>query len=360
MSRLTIQFRTHHFSRLRLNLIMYASLPWFAVAGCKENTVSDPTTSAPADARAGFVAFIGAGRADPLWPILQAGAARYARDMKTREIRFLNPEVASPQAQINMLESLNDPLLRGVCVQLIDPEAVRPALENLNQRGVVVVSMIQPAPENLRVGHVGFDQTAVGQALAEATIEALDGAGDIMILHADPAHPVYGPRLDALEKALKLQLHIHVLARVNGQGNPRESRRIMAELSARYPRLSAWVTLDDWPLRNAGATDSFITPGCHLVTFGGGPPHWPLIENGTITTAVAAHGGDLGIYALIYCLSALSAPPRFETVYYAPLRIVRATNLHDYKRDWSYWLNGEFTGHHPDHPLVPAPYLLEK
>ncbi len=351
-----ISIRTLGFSISGVFTILCMVFPWLILAGCKEETVTEPTTTAPADPRTGFIAFVGAGRADPFWPILQASAERYTRSMKTREIRYLNPDVVSPQAQISLLESLNDPNLRGVCVQLIDPEAARSALEKLNQRGVVVVSMIQPAAENLRVGHVGFDQAAVGQALADATVEALDGQGDIMILHADPAHPIYGPRLEALNKALQLHLNIHVLARVNGLGNPRESRRAMAEISSRYPRISAWVALDEWPLRDAGATDAFIRPGCRFVTFGGAPPQWPLLENGTITAAVAAHGGDLGTYALIYCLTALSTPTRFDTVYHAPLRIVRATNLEDYKRDWSYWLSGDFHQGRPGSPMIPAPH----
>lgn len=355
MGPVAMSFRAPGFSMPRVFAILGVVLTCLMTGGCQEETVSEPTATAPADPRAGFIAFVGAGRADVFWPILQASAERYTRGMKTREIRYLNPDVASPQAQVNLLESLKDPNLRGVCVQLIDPEAARSALEKLNQRGVVVVSMIQPAAENLRVGHVGFDQAAVGQALADATVEALDGQGDIMILHADPAHPIYGPRLEALDKALKFQLDIHVLARVNGHGNSRESRRVMAELSSRYPRISAWVALDDWPLRDAGATDTFIRPGCRFVTFGGTPPQWPLIENGTITAAVAAHGGDLGTYALMYCLTALSTPTRFETVYRAPLRIVRASNLEEYKRDWSYWLNGDFDQGRPGSPMRPAP-----
>ncbi|NLX12374.1 MAG: substrate-binding domain-containing protein [Phycisphaerales bacterium] len=310
--------------------------------GCKEDTGLDPTATAPAAPPSSYVAVVGAGRGDPFWPIIQASAVRYAEDKKTVEVRYLNPHLVSPQAQIDMLESLSDPRMRGLCVQIIDSEAVRPALEKLARRGVVVVSMIQPAPESIRVGHVGFDQFAIGRLLAEATVEALGGQGDIMILHADPQHPVFGPRLTALNEALQLHPGIHVLSRVSGQGNPRDSRRVMADLSARYPRLSAWVMVDDWPLRDAGPTDSFLNPGCRLITFGGTPSHWPLIEDGTITAAVAAHGGDLGTYALMYCLTALGTPTLFETVYHAPLRIVRAANLEEYKRDWHYWLEGDF------------------
>ena len=96
------------------------------------------------------------------------------------------------------------------------------------------------------------------------------------------------------------------------------------------------------------------TVNVSLIIFGGTPPHWPLIEKGTITAAVAAHGGDLGTYALMYCLTALSSPTSFITVYHAPLRIVRASNLEDYKRDWHYWLSGEF------HQSVTGGLLMEK
>jgi len=314
--------------------------------GCDERPPQAETATLQSGltADSGLIALVGAGEGDPLWPILKTGARHYADGHGAIRIRYLNPAGRSPQDQIDCLRSLSDPELRGLCIDIIDANALKPILRDMHNQGIRIVSIIQPAPQEIRSGHVGFDDREIGRALAEATMDALDGAGSIALLHAGYEHPIYGLRRIAFETELERHPGAEVFAKKNCRTDAREARKIIREYSRRFPRLSAWVALDDWPLRDRGPDTLGIPPGCRFITFGGTPAQRPLVESGISTAVVAANYRELGAKAVQYCAEAFREPSRFEKRYAAPLRTVWATNLDEYKRDWAYWSTGKFPG----------------
>jgi ABC-type sugar transport system substrate-binding protein len=284
------------------------------------------------------IAFVGAARRDPLWPVLRASGEQYGRDLCSMEVRFLCPSGDSPQDQIDLLRSLDGPTLQGLCIQINNIAAVEPTLRRLHKRGMRIVSMVQPAPQDIRVAHVGFDEAAIGRALAQATARAIRDRGTIMLLHAGLEHPVYGPRLIGFEQEFSARHRIKVLASIDCRMDPLQARSIIRERSKRFPRLSAWVSLADWPLQGLGLADDPLPAGCRFITFGGSPPHWPLIRNGTSPAIVAANYREMGAKAIQYCEVAIRNPTHFEERYAAPLRTIWSTNLDAYIKDWSSWI----------------------
>jgi len=117
-----------------------------------------------------------------------------------------------------------------------------------------------------------------------------------------------------------------------------QARSVIRERSKRFPRLSAWVSLADWPLQGLGLADDPLPAGCRFITFGGSPPHWPLIRNGTSPAIVAANYREMGAKAIQYCEVAIRNPTHFEERYAAPLRTIWSTNLDAYIKDWSSWI----------------------
>lgn len=320
------------------------------LTGCDRRTVPQDLESAAGSPKgSGYVALIAAGRDDPLWPIIRQGAERYASSPASHQCRFLVPEGNSVRHQVHLLNSLTDPDMRGVCVQIADLDPLLPVLNDLHTRGVRIVSMMQPVPVELRVAHVGFDETALGEALAEATATAIHGEGDIMVLHAGQSGGSYAPRLAGFEQAILRYPRIQVFASLDCRRNPIEARRLIRERSERFPRLSAWVSLDDWPLRDVGEPQSPLPPGCRMITVGGLPGQWPLIAAGNILAVVAANYREIGERAAEFCANAIKHPPRFTKVYEIPLRIVTPTNLDEYERDWTFWS----TGRYPHLPTSP-------
>ncbi len=325
--------------------IAFACTVYFPILlGCDDLPESGTPSSDAIQSRnvQGFVAVVGAGRNDPLWPILKNSAQNYARYIQDMEVRFLCPEARTPHAQYELIKSLDSNGLRGLCIQPVDPAAVVPVLKRLNNKGVIVVSMITPLPRSLRSAHVGFDQREIGQALAKATAQSFQDEADIMVLTAGDEHRLYRDRLSAFQDEIRFHNHIYVLAQINCHAKSREARQIIRRRSARYPRLSAWVALDDWPLEDLGMPADLLDPACKFITFGGTPRQWPLVEKGISPALVAANYKNLGNKALLFCISAINRPIKIRNVYNAPLRTVWPTNLEEYKRDWVYWSTGQY------------------
>jgi len=329
----------------RQKLISLAMGTCLVLAGCEQNIPTDQNNDASAKTKPneGYIAFVSAGANNPMWPIIKTGAERYRKRIGALDFRYLSPKGHSPQDQIDLLESLQDPKMRGLCIHIIDVDAIRYLLQQLYTRGVVVVSIINPAPENIRSAHVGFDDEKIGEALALTTIEVLNDNGTIMVLHAGSDHPIYGPRLKAFENSLAFHHNIDVFAKINCKADPGRSRDIIRRRSKRFPRLSAWVSLHDWPIKNKREIESIIPLGCKFITFGGTPEQWPLVRNGTSPGIVAANYRFIGYRAAYFCETEVLHDSRFKNSYAAPLRIIRPTNLEEYIRDWGYWATGKYT-----------------
>ncbi len=288
----------------------------------------------------GFIAFVGTGQDDPLWPVLRAGAERFDREFGWIHVRYEAPRIASAEQQMALIRSLADSKLRGLCVQAIDPEAMVPVLEYVVRKGGRIVTMMRKVPYGKIDGHVGCDEAVVGRSLADAVVRSLRSQGTVMALHAGDRDAAMRTRYNAFREAMQPFRSIELLAENDCGGDPFRARREIASLSARYPRLSAWVSPAPWPLEHwtsTGPDDSPLPPGCRLITCGAEPPMWKYIENGTCPAVVGIVCHDLGFKALEFCQGALDAPSPGGREYLAPVRVITIENLEQYKHDWSVW-----------------------
>ena len=320
-----------HVYRCAMNYACFLAM-FITITGCESHSSGSnhATDSLLAGTRHGLIAFVAATRNDPIFPILKAGAEQYHANTGGMEVRFLEPDGDGPQHQVYLLDSLDDPMLKGVCVQMNDTTTIVPALQRLKNRGVCVVSMLHPAPKEIRVGHAGFDDAAIGKALAQATVQVLGNEGTIMLLHAGIDHSCYGPRLWGFDEELRQSTNLTVLSRIDCQGKPGNARRIIQDKSARYPRLSLWVALDDWPLCTQESRTPALPSGFKLVTFSLAPHLWSFVRDGTCPALVTIDFKEIGGKALQFCEIALRNPGRNEDRYAAPVVILTNSNLAEY------------------------------
>lgn len=304
---------------------------------CREPSADDQLLIE--ERKRGFIAFVGAGPSDPLWPILQAGGRKFRDLPSTMRIEYFNPAGDAAKDQVELLANIDDPDLRGICVQIKDLTAVGPQLARLYRSGLPIVSMVQPARSNIRFAHVGLDNMAIGTELARAVVETLgEAGGSIMVVRAGLKHPIFGPRYMAFDEAIRRESRIAVFAEIDCEANPVEARRLVRERSRRYPRLDLWVAMADWLVQTDGLDEELFSAQTRFVTVGGYPRQWPLIERGRIARVVAADYGQIGQRAIQYCLSAIREPLIEQRALYVDLRHVTPANLEAYRRDWKHWL----------------------
>ncbi len=329
--------------RRRTLALLAALAGTLALAGCREQSASEAAAEqaarrAAARKERGLIAFVGASDRDPLWPVLKASAQRYDRRMCTLDVGYFCPRNDSPQEQIDLIRALPPDKLRGLCLRLSNSAALERTLRDLHNAGVQIVSMIAPAPEEIRAAHVGFDETEVGMALARAAADAVGPDGTIALLHAGMREPGSAARLSGFGHEMGRHRAVEVLAEIDCQADPFAARKEMADYLRRFPRLSAFVSLDDWAFRDLNSNGQPLPAGGRLVTFGAYPEQWPLIRDGTLPVVVAANYREMGAQALQACEIATRAAARIKPLYLAPPRTVTADNLDAFIADWNAWL----------------------
>ena len=303
------------------------------MAGC------DPVAPQSPERPGGYFAVVGAGRNDPLWPVLQAAAARFQRTSATYRTQAVTPQVASAAEQEEVIQGLPRDGLRGLCVHLCDPRASRHLLESLRAEGMVVITMMRPVEATEPFVHSGFDQRELGVALADALAAQIPGHGTVALLWGG-AEPTY--RLRRLGFASQVARHprLTLLRELDCSGDPATAVRLMHEAMERFPGLDGWASLAAWPLQHV-AYDRPLPAGCNLVVPGPVldlPTH---ITFGHCQAAIVPDCERIVTRALEMCAASLDPnlpPPRG---YRAPLRRVTRDNLSEFERDWAKWTGAD-------------------
>lgn len=323
-----------HATRTFSSAVVILGLVISAISGARCGPPTDARIERPDEFA---VAFIGAGRNDPLWPVLRAGAERYIHEFQLPGIRIDAPRVSSPTDQIALLKSLPNEGYRGVCVQVNDPSVLDPVIRQLCGAGMRVVTMVNDSATDVRSASCSVNNAALGRTLAEAVIKLLGGEGSIMVIHAGEEHAVLGDRLWAFRSAINGQPAIKTYFWLNCNDRPAEAERLIRDHAQRYPNLDAFVALDNWPIRFLQGKPRLLPEGCKLVTVGGDPSYWRYIEDGTVGAMVEARHGNTGFEAVRLCEKAIQNETIFVVRNDLPLEIVTRETLDAFRVNWIEW-----------------------
>jgi len=285
-----------------------------------------------------YIAFVGAGTTDPLWPVLRAGAERYAKTHPYHLIKYLVPDVVSPEEQAKLIHGLlGDVNLRGICVQVIDPKAMASVLGEASIHGVPVVTMIRDVTPSLRQAFCGIDEHNIGRQLAVAVGEAVEGSGNIMVLTSSVSDPVYQHRLAGFREGMDRQPNVHVLAYAECDGKRLQARHVLEEYTKRYPSVGAWVMLDNWAFSRRGNSLPKLINSRPIVAMNPFPLHWGRLESGECFALIGGDYGTIGYDALRLCEMSMGGalPGRMESLVAA--EIVRASELVAFRVKWITW-----------------------
>ncbi|MFH0983435.1 MAG: substrate-binding domain-containing protein [Planctomycetota bacterium] len=296
-----------------------------------------PSARPPASTGKGFIAIVGAGQDDPLWPVLRGSALRQQGFVGEVPLRAVAPPTVSTLAQTQLIDQLYREGMRGLCVQVIDPQAIGPYLKGLAQHGVPVVTMVHSVEGQQGLMHCGVDQRLVGEALADSIAGALQDKGTIAVVHANSSVPYARERYEAFSARLKRYPRIMVLREFDCGGNPQRAREMMRGCMRRFPRLNAWVAIDNWPLRGLDLQERLFPTSCRLVTTDPQPQVWDHLSTGTCLAMIGAEYFQVAEQAVIKCAAALERNLDRWPTFLAPPRPVRASDLHLYKTDWMAW-----------------------
>ncbi len=299
------------------------------VGGC-EPQVTNPV---PRRAAVGFIALVGASEEDPLWLTFRAAAESYRPNLAGFELRVAAPPQASVADQLALLRSFDPAQMRGLCIQPVDA-ALGEELQLLHQKGVAVVTMMTRVVGDESFPHTGVDEMAVGRAMADAALEAVDGKGAIAVVDHAGGDRALGDRRVGFSERLSALAGLNVLREFDCRGTPDTARTQIRDYMERFPRLNGWVALDNWPLRQWSAQTSLLPASCQIVSCKPYPEYWPLILDDTCHALVGARYEQIAEHALRMCVTGAQGQLPTTRTFLAPPVTVTKQNLAWFRQHW--------------------------
>jgi len=321
-----------HARRKAVLLLVFYLLP--SGGGCREM----PSSANQTPASKKFIGVVGRGSDDPIWSVLKASGKRYVEAAgSTTPVRFEVPLTGSPSDQNAIIRRLTDEGMTALCLHPCDPDLCNAAIEYAYKRGVRTFTMVDDVTSPLRSAFIGPDNSEIGRLLAQTTGRALNGKGNIIVMHAGDKDFPTGRRYVQFRSALRREPGIKVLKWENCQADPRRAHVLLKQLLVKFPHIDAIVLLDNWPLRQHGPDEFQVPRTCKIICTTPTPPYWPFIERGLCYALIGSDYGDIGFQALFLAKASDRLATGSDRQEYVPSRVVLENNLAQYKMDWKTW-----------------------
>lgn len=206
----------------RTAIILTVLLASILLPGCKKNVgtpednpVQESTDENPSEEARTFV-YSCAEKSDPFYDVL-GDTIRSALEEKGDRLIIKDAE-ADPVRQAEQLQEVAaEKEAAGVFLTLTEEETVTPALEELKEAGIPVVSLCVPLQESgLAEAYVGADEANAGRVCGQDLTEKRSSGGRLVIVERS-GDLVVNERITGFEEAI-LNQGFEVVRRVNADG----------------------------------------------------------------------------------------------------------------------------------------------
>ncbi|MCZ6698213.1 MAG: substrate-binding domain-containing protein [Planctomycetota bacterium] len=309
--------------------------------GCEPDSPSRPSKHAV------HIVIIGEAKDEPTWPVIRSAAAWLTDYLDEVTVESVAPETSSPRAQLELLKECSDREVSAVCILPLDPESLRAAIDALVRTGKPVLTFGRDVEGSARVSYCGPSEIDLGEAAAEACLATMDDPIKTVILLSSKAER-YGRRTRAFKRALKRTPRAELMREVSCEPSAFDAVRVVRRESRMYPRVGAWVFLDDWPLRGLEADERLVPRRCRVVVCDGSPVYFENLRNGEIYSLIGYDVREAAREVLLAAVRAASVDedsPRFNEAgrvtivpqFTAPTEIITRRNVDAHAARWAEW-----------------------
>ena len=182
---------------------------------------------------------------NPVFDQANDGAVEAAQELGTTEASFEGPQSAEDiEAQIQIVTNAATQGLDAVMISNAGSEGIEPAVQQVSDAGVTVVSWDSPIPsgtdvgESLFVAQVDFDET--GMVMADMALDLLPDGGQFAILSATPDAANQNAWIASLEDVLASDskyADLELVDTVYGNDDSEDSYNQALALIDQYPDL---------------------------------------------------------------------------------------------------------------------------
>ena len=181
---------------------------------------------------------------NPVFTQANEGAEEAAGELGTDPASYEGPSSAEDiESQIQIVTNAGTQGLDAVMISNAGSEGVEPAVQQVSEQDVTVVSWDSPIPggtdsgEDLFVAQVDFDET--GQVMADMALELLPNGGEFAILSATPDAANQNAWIAAMEEVMQGDEYkdLKLVDTVYGNDDPNDSTNQALALVDKHPNL---------------------------------------------------------------------------------------------------------------------------
>jgi ABC-type sugar transport system substrate-binding protein len=275
------------------------------------------------------------------WPVLKAASIAFMRDNKTVNVEVAAPQVESSAQQRDLLATSRSKGAQAVCISPLDPAGIATEIDELVRSGIPVVTFDLDVPQSSRSVYCGPRGSDMGEEAARACSLTLERGSSrmVILLHAGPDREPYGERYRSFKAAIEAVDGAKILRDLDCHASTSEAVRMVSIESQKYPRVGAWVMLDDWAITRTPIEPADWPSKCAVVLCNASNKYCPELRAGRVS-ALLGFDLRLTITKALQAAHSLSRGPREGRTYDSevPIEIIMLADLPAWEKRTGSWV----------------------
>ena len=278
------------------------------------------------------IAFFVKNVTNPFWKGCRIGAEKAAKELG------VNLEVVAPTKPDNIEEQtrlVEDWIVKkpdAFVFVPVDYKALVPSIQKANAAGIPIINYNNRMTDIEKVTYIGSDDEKIEYEVATFLFKSMGGKGKIVHIDGVPAASTAQARKRGLDRALKENPGIELLASQPGQYRRLPAVQVFENLMQRYPDIDAVVSANDDMAVGIAETLAAANRGKTKVTgVDGIPDALAAIQSGKMFATADFSGHDqsyLAVQAAVRYLRKQPVPKEIEL----PIVIIDGKNVGSFAR----------------------------
>jgi len=159
-------------------------------------------------------------------------------------IEYRAPKEASAVEQNEILTSVIATQPDGIAIDLLDADANRPLLQDVEDHQIHLVVFDSVPPEGMHLTSIGNDFCQQARIASERLVQILGGRGKVAIMQGVPAAPNHRIRYECHKEVFKKYGGIEIVAEGIDNDDIEQARQQASAIMKAHPDLDGWVACD--------------------------------------------------------------------------------------------------------------------
>lgn len=243
---------------------------------------------------------------NPWFDLVNKGAKDAAKYLEKTtgdkiKIEYKAPQQANVVQQNQILEQSIATGADGIAVDLLNPEANAPVLQDAQSRDVHLVAFDSEPPKSMTMTAIGNDYCEQGRIAANRLVELLDGKGKVALMKGVPTAPNHRIRNECEKKVFAQHKGIEIVAEGIDNDDIQTGQQQAAAIMQAHPDIDGWVAADAaGPIGIGQAIQEANLKGkVKLVGMDNLPDMVNLVKDGVADSTASTRPNMQGFYAVL-------------------------------------------------------------